>query len=156
MNIRFRELWSKRLRFPEKKCSWFTRRIVDVKHADTYKKRTYGRIARLNLDVRAGSSAACRTLISDVVVCSHSECVEWASENGCRDRGRHFGVWKKMVARGSELHERGRFTIREISFLWGLGFLGNPITGVKCDLGSWPYTACTGLAIGLAWPWCTP
>jgi len=39
-----------------------------------------------------------------------------------------------------ELHERGRFTIREISFLWGLGFLGNPITGVKCDLGSWPYT----------------
>lgn len=42
--------------------------------------------------------------------------------------------------RGGELHERGRFTISEISFLWGLGFLGNPITGVKCDLGSWPYT----------------
>lgn len=71
---------------------------------------------------------------------SHSECVEWAFKNGCRrNRGRHFGVWKKMVARG-KIHERGRFTIREISFLWGLGFLGNPITGVKCDLGSWPYT----------------
>lgn len=91
-------------------------------------------------DVRAGLGAACRTLISDVVACSHSECVEWASENGRRrNRRRHFGVWKKMVVRGNEIHERGRFTIREISFLWGLGFLGNPITGVKCDLGSWPY-----------------
>jgi hypothetical protein len=55
-----------------------------------------------------------------------------------------------------ELHERGRFTIREISFLWGLGFLGNPITGVKCDLGSWPYTVHRGLAIGSARLWCTP
>jgi len=69
--------------------------------------------------------------------------VERASENGCRgDRGRHFGVWKKDGGAEERLHERGRFTIREISFLWGLGFLGNPITGVKCDLGSWPYIAC--------------
>ncbi|XP_026828649.1 uncharacterized protein LOC113562701 [Ooceraea biroi] len=43
------------------------------------------------------------------------------------------------MARGNSI-QRGRFTIREISFLWGLGFLGNPITEVKCDLGSWPYT----------------
>ncbi|KAH0947803.1 hypothetical protein HN011_007805 [Eciton burchellii] len=42
-------------------------------------------------------------------------------------------------SRGSSI-QRGRFTIGEISFLWGLGFLGNPITEVKCDLGSWPYT----------------
>lgn len=47
---------------------------------------------------------------------------------------------RRRGERRSEIHERGRFTIREISFLWGLGFLGNPITGVKCDLGSWPYT----------------
>ncbi|KAK9293668.1 hypothetical protein QLX08_011444 [Tetragonisca angustula] len=37
--------------------------------------------------------------------------------------------------------ERGRFTIRQISFLEGLGFPSNPITRVKCDLGSWPYAA---------------
>jgi len=48
-------------------------------------------------------------------------------------------MWKKTMARGSSI-QRGRFTIGEISFLWGLGFLGNPITEVKRDLGSWPYT----------------
>lgn len=36
---------------------------------------------------------------------------------------------------------RGRFTIRRISFLEGLGFPSNPITKVKRDLGSWPYAA---------------
>lgn len=47
------------------------------------KKRTYGCIARLNFDVRTGLDPACRTLIFNVVACSHSKCVEWAFENGC-------------------------------------------------------------------------
>lgn len=140
MYVRFRDqitieeitITRKKFLIYEKDCCWTSRNM--------YIKKTYGRIARLNFDVRTGLSAACRTLISNVVACFTF-----------RMRGMRLQKWmppqpweafRRLEKDGGagELHERGRFTIREISFLWGLGFLGNPITGVKCDLGSWPYT----------------
>lgn len=115
---------------------------------------------RLNFDVR--SDAARRVALDPNLrrTCvRHSVRVECAFEN--LRAGRDVS-WEGIPAlltyrvslrgKGSggcagALHERGRFTISEISFLRGSGFLGNPITGVKCDLGSWPYTVpYTGLA----------